>query len=272
MSKIPKLSDEIAYAAINLIDANRPPSHDQLSRLFTQTKVSSADPGSELGKVKRMRTVMSHALERDRAGSARLVFGLINLIRGEGGFRHDSVNFIGTETLRNLQDAYRASSFELASNGELRPLLLDNVPRSESHDVLKTYVRRIRQGSKDAPLVTGSGKDLLEASAQTVINDKGASYSGHDFPGILFHAFEAVDLPTPDIAATEAFRRALSKDPGERVQQVLYLLGCEVNKLRNAQGTGHGRAFVVTVSDQEAATAAQAMALISELLLAEAER
>jgi hypothetical protein len=55
------------------------------------------------------------------------------------------------------------------------------------------------------------------------------------------------------------------------VQEVLYLLGCEVNKLRNAQGTGHGRAFAATVSDREAATAAQAMALISEFLLAESE-
>jgi hypothetical protein len=216
-----------------------------------------------------MRSVIDYALANDRPAGARLVSRLIAAIRAAGGFRGDSEIYIGEDAFRNLRDAYRAKGFELTPDGELGPTLLDNVPEAEKNAVLGTYVRRIREGAKDAPLVTGSGKDLLEATAQTILNSKGVSYSGHDFPGILFHAFDALNLSTPEIPAMEAFRQKLSSDPGERVQQVLYLLGCEINKLRNAQGVGHGRAFPATVSDQEAKTAAQAMALISELLLAE---
>jgi hypothetical protein len=271
MPKIPALTDQIAYAAVNLADADHPPSHDQLSRLFAEAALTAGDPGAGTGKKKRMRAVIDHALRHDRTAGAKLVNRTIAVVRGEGGFRDDSAAFIGTDTLSNLQDAYRASGWELADDGEVGPLVLDNVPLSERDAVLRGYVRRIRRGARDAPLVTGSGKDLLEASAQTVLESKGRSYQGHDFPGILYHAFDAVDLPRPDLGATEAFRRTLSSDAGKRVQQVLYLLGCEVNKLRNTQGTGHGRAFAATVSDQEASTAAQAMAMISELLLAEAE-
>jgi Abortive infection C-terminus len=266
---IPNLTPEIGYAAIKLIDANHPPSHDELTRLFGQAKLSAGDPGSAQGKVKRMRSVIDYALAENRPAGARLVSRLIAATRATGGFRSDSENYIGEDTFCNLRDAFRAKGFELSSDGELRPTLLDNVPEAEKHEVLGTYVRRIREGSSDAPLVTGSGKDLLEATAQTILHSKGTPYSGHDFPGILFHAFDALNLPTPEIPAMEAFRQKLSNDPGERVRQVLYLLGCEINKLRNAQGIGHGRAFLATVSDQEAKTAAQAMALISELLLAE---
>lgn len=267
--KIPTLTPEIGYAATALVDANRPPSHDELTRLFRETKLSKADPGQETGKVKRMRAVIDYALANDRPAGGRLVNRLIKAVRAIGGFRSDSDTYVGGDVYRNLRDAFRAKGFELDADGELRPRLLDNVPESERHDVLKVYVRRIRDGATDAALVTGTGKDLLEATARSVLNSTGKSYSGHDFPGTLFHAFEAASLPTPDIAAMEAFRQKLSSNAGERVKQVLYLLGCEINKLRNEQGTGHGRAFAATVSDQEAKTAAQAMALISELLLAE---
>jgi hypothetical protein len=271
VTTIPKFTDTIGYAAIRLIDADRPPSHDELARLFAGVGLSAGDPGPSEGKVKRMRAVIAHAQRHDRNAGARLVYRLIGVIRGAGGFRSDSPSFVGKDVFRNLQDAYRSSGYELADDGELRPLLLDNVPQAERHAVLGAYVRRIRAGASDAPLVSGSGKDLLEASAQTVMDMKRATYAGSDFPGVLYHAFEAVDLPTPEIAAMEQFRRTLSSDPGERVQQVLYLLGCEINKLRNAQGAGHGHAYPATITDLEARTATQAMALVSELLLARAD-
>jgi len=47
----------------------------------------------------------------------------------------------------------------------------------------------------------------------------------------------------------------------------LYELGCAVNNLRNKQGTGHGRPFLPTVSDNEAKAAIESMGMISEFLL-----
>jgi hypothetical protein len=267
--KIPALTPEIGFAATALVDQSRPPSHDELTRLFKETGLANGDPGEDVGKLKRMRAVVDFALANNRVQGGRLVSRLIKAVRAAGGFRPGSPTYVGEEVYRNLRDAFRARGFELDEDGELRPRLLDNVPESERHEVLGIYVRRIREGATDGPLVTGSGKDLLEATARIVLDSTGKSYGGHDFPGTLFHAFDAVALPTPDIAAMEGFRQSLSGNAGERVQQVLYLLGCEINKLRNEQGVGHGRAFAATVSDEEARAAAQGMALISELLLSE---
>ncbi len=51
------------------------------------------------------------------------------------------------------------------------------------------------------------------------------------------------------------------------MQQSLWLLGCAVNRLRNEEGTGHGRPFLPTITDREARLAIQAMGVASQLLL-----
>jgi len=114
---------------------------------------------------------------------------------------------------------------------------------------------------------------LLEATAKRVLESTGNSYAGRDFPGILFHAFTSVDLPVPSGRIINVAHTSSTRNPRAAVVQALYLLGVQVNRLRNAEGTGHGRPFSPSVTDKEASVAAQAMALISELLLtAEAER
>jgi len=267
-AKIPNLTWPIAQAASQLIHQDSPISHDEFGRLVEGVGLRDADPGTARGKAKRMRAVMGHAMNEDRKAGARLVYRLIASIRGRGGFREGDPAYIGETTYLNLRDAFRASNIELDRDGELRPRLLDDVSALESDEVLKTYVERIQKGTTDAPLVTGSGKDLLEATARRVLDAQGTSYAGHDFPGTLFHAFAAANLQTPPSAAIETLHKTLSSDPRERFKQLLYLLGCGVNQLRNAEGTGHGRAFSPSVTELEAKLAAKAMALISELLLA----
>jgi Abortive infection C-terminus len=53
----------------------------------------------------------------------------------------------------------------------------------------------------------------------------------------------------------------------ERFDLALYDLACAVNKLRNRQGTGHGRPFVATVTDEVARSAVQSMGIIAGRLL-----
>jgi hypothetical protein len=267
--KVPKLTPAIGYAATALVDQSRPPAHDQLTRLFRRTGLAAGDPGSGEGKVKRTRAVVDYALAKDRSAGARMVLGLIELVRAGGGFRRQSNTYIGDPVYINLRDAFRERNFELDPDGQLRPRLLESVPSAEQDEVLATYVRRIREGATDAPLVTGSGKDLLEATANRVLERNGESYAGKDFPGTLFHAFRSAGLPPPSGKLVKTAQAEFDSDPRAAMKQALYLLGCEVNRLRNQEGTGHGRAFLPSVTDREARLAAQAMALISELLLAE---
>lgn len=71
--RIPNLTRDVAFAAVQLVDQNRPPSHDKLSRLIAGVGLAAVDSGTGVGKVKRMRAVMDQAMTREREAGARLV-------------------------------------------------------------------------------------------------------------------------------------------------------------------------------------------------------
>src|SRR5262245_34981365 len=122
-----------------------------------------------------------------------------------------------------------AEGFSLEGDGTLRPLVLDNLEGADLDRALLAYVRRAQQGAADAALFTGTGKNLLEATARRVIHNHGSSYRGVDFPGALFHAFYAEGLAVPFKRAIDAFNAELAPDPKARLLECLYLLGCAVN-------------------------------------------
>ena len=51
------------------------------------------------------------------------------------------------------------------------------------------------------------------------------------------------------------------------VDRALYELGCSINRLRNKEGTGHGRPWVSSVTDDEARIAVEGMGLIADRLM-----
>jgi hypothetical protein len=142
--------------------------------------------------------------------------------------------------------------------------VLDNLSGKELTTALNAYVRRAKQGAADAALLTGIGKDLLEATAAHIIIEKfGSPPSITNFPTLLAQAFLALGLAVPD-----PNKPARAKEPDQRaMERAMYELACAVNRLRNQQGTGHGRPFAATVSDTEARAAVEAIGVISEFLL-----
>ena len=127
---------------------------------------------------------------------------------------------------------------------------------------LEAYVRRAQRGSEDGALPVGTGRDLLEATASHVITEKYGHYSQQaNFPTLLGQAFIAVGLATLQTPAQS------SEAPQRHVERSLYEAGCAVNALRNKTGTGHGRPFVPSVSDDEARAAVQLIGIVSGLLL-----
>ncbi len=154
--------------------------------------------------------------------------------------------------------------YDLDAEGHLHQATLENLDGIELTEALTTYVRRARRGAADGALLVGTGKDLLEAVARHVLVEMTGSYpQAGNFPMTLHLAFDRIDLTTPSPSVLDG----LSQDPQEAIEQALWLLGVCVNRLRNAQGTGHGRPFPATVTEEEASVAIQAMGLVSELLL-----
>lgn len=259
------LSDSIIVAVSRLFAPERDPAHSSIGEQVRRAGLSAVDPGQSekpIGKEKRIRQILSWALEHEPQRGSALVGHLVALIRGSGGFRPTSQNYVGQEGIENARAAFMAEGYELALNGDLRPMLLDDLSGAQLTDALRAYVRRAQVGASDAALVTGTGKDLLEATAAHVLVERFGSYpSTANFPTLLGQAFVEVGLATT----------ATPERPGEaaqlKVERALYQLGCAVNTLRNKEGTGHGRPFLTTVTDQQARVAVQAIGLISGFLL-----
>src|SRR5262249_12979712 len=154
--------------------------------------------GQTVGKEKRVRATLSWALENNPEAGASLVANLISMIRASGGFRESSSNYVGAEAVRNAVDAFKAEGYVLTHDGELMSQLLDGLRGVELTEALEAYVRRAKRGGGDAALVTGTGKDLLEATAAHILLERWGGYSsGSNFPTLLGQAFVALGLATP---------------------------------------------------------------------------
>ena len=144
----------------------------------------------------------------------------------------------------------------------MRPILLDGLSGADLTEALDVYVRRAKHGSLDAALVTGTGKDLLEATAAHILMERWDGYSiRSNFPALLGQAFVAVDLATPQDKIKPG------EPPQRRLERALYEVGCAVNHLRNKEGPGHGRPWLPSISDTEAKVAIEIMGVIAERLL-----
>ena len=272
MSKNRPISDTIILAVSRLVDdagATREPSHSEIEFQIKRAGLEAGDPaksGPPVGKVKRVRATLSWALEHDSVAGGVLIQHLVALLRACGGFRETSSNYVGYDAIANAVAAFRSEGYELSLDGELRSLLLDQLSGRALTDALYSYVRRAKRGADDAALVTGTGKDLLEATAAHVIVECfGSAPQVTNFPTLLGQAFVALGFTTPQAARP-------SDSPQRRVQCAMYELACSVNAMRNKVGTGHGRAWLSAVSEAEARAAIEFMGTIAEAMLSELER
>jgi hypothetical protein len=266
------LNDEIAIAAAGLVNdaqayRSREPSHSDLEFQFTNVGLTGADPkaqGQTVGKAKRIRAVLTFALENSPDEGEVLVASLISLIRAKGGFRKESPNFCGSDAVVDAINAFRnEGGYVLTTDGVVQPTSLDTLSGTELSAALESYVRRARRGSEDAALMVGTAKDLLEATAAHVIRERYGAYPQQaNLPTLLGQAFVALDLMTPMQPPS-----ALDS-PQHRLQRALYEAGCAVNALRNKEGTGHGRPWLPTVTDVEARAAVQLIGIVASFLLA----
>lgn len=267
------LSDEIIIAISRLVDdaqqTRRDPSHSDLDFQINRFKLANGDPksnGQTVGKAKRIRSVLSWAMEHNNESGEKLVYALISNIKGLGGFRETSSNFVGREVIVNAQTAFKSEGYELSNDGELRAVVLDNLSEPDLEDALLAYIRRAKKGSEDAALLAGTGKDLLEAVAGFVLTKLWGDYpQTANFPTLLGQAFVALNLVTSQKhIQTDAQPAQKAK---QRLEVSLYELGCSVNMLRNKVGTGHGRPFLPSISDSEAKAVIESMGVVSEFLI-----
>jgi hypothetical protein len=224
------LNDAIIVAVARLVDDaqsdRRDPSHSEIEFRIKQAGLTSGDPAAQgltVGKAKRVRAVLTWGIENAPNDAETLVAALIAHIKGCGGFRKGSPNFVGVEAIEDAAQAFRAAGYVLSSDGDLGPAVIDTLTGSGLTDALEAYIRRARRGSEDAALLVGTGKDLLEATAAHVISERYGSYSSQsNFPTLLGLAFTMLGLATPHTPAQP------SDPPQKRLERALYEAGCAV--------------------------------------------
>lgn len=269
MNQKPPITDAITFALANMVDDaqtdRRDPSHSDIDFCVNQCQLREGDPksqGQTVGKAKRVRAVLTWAIENSSENGRRLVGQMVTTIRSCGGFRSGSPNYVGEDAITSLREAIASEGFVLTSDGEIQPIALDSLSGTELTDALAAYVRRAQRGAEDAALVVGTGKDLLEAIAAHVLHEVYNNQNPpHNFPALLGQAFVALDLKTP------ADNHVNGEPPQHRLHRALYDAACAVNTLRNKQGTGHGHPWLPTVTAEEARHTTQVMGVVGDLLL-----
>jgi len=272
MSQLPPLSEAISFAVAQLFaddpvnrrdpDAKpRDPSHHVLNECFQRFDMVQADV--KAGKEKRVRAVLSWTLDNDLDKGRRLVATLVSTVKGCGGFRSESPNYVGAEVEKNARSVFMSEGWMLTSDGDLAPAVVsDDLAGADVTEALAAYVRRAAKGTEDDALVIGTSKDLVEATAAHVLVEQWGSYDPkNSFETLLGQAFVAVGLAVPgDLEqANEPARKKLERG--------LFSAAIGVNRLRNKAGTGHGRPFVPEVGLLEARLAVKTMGCVAELLL-----
>ena len=243
------------------------PSPDEISRIAARTGLSDAEPdvedGVQRGKVKRVRMILAHAIDRRPDEGARFVELFVKQVQASGGFRLGTPDCPGPDTVEQLRAAFRRVGFDLDPEGNLRPTVLENLVGIEMTEALSAYVRRAQLGSGDAELLIGTAKNLEEATARHVLKEITGEYltagPRANFPTALYYAFDVLGL-----AGVQA---ELDKDPYRALQQALFLLACAVNRLRNDRGDGHGRPEPSVATALEGRLSTQSAGLVCELLL-----
>jgi hypothetical protein len=160
--------------------------------------------------------------------------------------------------------AFEAEPVELTTDGLLRPRNLEGLSGRALSDALRSYVTRAARGREDSVLLSGTSKDIIEATAAHVLTERFGSYSEQaDFATLLGQAFVAVGLepqrPKQEQPGLAGARTALSVS--------IYELGLAVNRLRNKAGSGHGRPFLPELSEGEIRAATEAAGLVAGRLL-----
>ena len=268
MDRVP-VNDTIILSLSRLVDDalkdRRDPSHSDIEFQLNRAGLLHVDPnreGTPVGKAKRLRAVLNWAIENDIAKAEKLASGVISSVKGCGGFRSTSPNFVGVDAIADLTAALYPEGVVLAEDGTLSPVALDSLSGRNLTQALRSYVNRAKKGIEDAALVVGTSKDLMEAVAAHVIQELWGSYPATaNFPNLLGQAFVALDMTTPEQAPIQGEHQRC------RLERSLYETACSINNLRNKQGTGHGRPWVPDMRASEAKAAVEFIGVIAELML-----
>lgn len=245
------------------------PSHSILTNTIQDAGYGDADPFDPItktpSKVQRLTSVF-RAAQRRPAGARRLVDALLSALRVEDHFTASHPNY-SSELTAKLKRALVAQGWDLSEDGYLSRLSDINLDTG-GREALDEQLNRIQRNVEDPAALLGAAKDLLESISKFALEETHMLPDRKmDYPECLHLAMEQLGFVPRTVDATMAGGRAV-----RAVYQSAQTIALQVNELRNAQGTGHGRTLPTGVTAETARFVIREAALVAELLLSSLDR
>ncbi|AEF43138.1 abortive infection family protein [Hoyosella subflava] len=263
----PPISDDIAATVARFYSGGTGPTHTKLSAAFRRSGYIDSDPyDSETrtpSKEVRVSTVLGAATRRP-AKARELVDALLRDLRADGFFDD---GLIPRDVLTRAQSAFQKQGWKLSDEGELQnaaPVDLDTGGRP----ALDEQLHRLQQADGDPALALGSAKDLLEAIAKFVLHELNWPINEKtDFPQLWYFARERLNILPQQVAGNTPGANNI-----KAILQSAWKIAEQVNELRNAQGTGHGRTLPTGVPPELARLVVREACSVAEFTLATLDR
>lgn len=266
------VSEEIAAVLSRLYDRRYDsPSHQELDEVFAAAGCTDHDPkrllpNDNVGKGRRVRSVVSAVAQGGSGDATRLVEGLLARLRAFGAFAANSEHYAGDDLVQDAIRAFRGNGWNLDRSGRLAPMVIGDLPFSQQRPALNLLIERAQHAADDASLLLGTAKELLESTSRYVLELTGMqARDSADFEELLYLARERLTLLP---------QQAPPGSTGESLREVydgLWKVARHINALRNAEGTGHGRSRLPTADERAARSMVRASAVLASLMLETAE-
>lgn len=260
------LTSDISAALAMFFHKGLGPSHTVVSRVLTRTGYGDGytyDPDVQgPNKEQRVLQALTRA-QREPVRSRDLVAELLSALRVDGLIGAD----VSSENVDRLKRALASAGWYLTEDGHLQPF--GNVDLDTGgRPALEEQVDRLRRSTTDPALLIGTAKDLLESVSKFVLEELGMPVGNKMSYDQLWHlARERLGvLPQqvdPNVPGVDAIRA---------IHQSTWNIADQVNKLRNLQGTGHGRTLPSGVSEDLAMLVVREAATVADYMLARLDR
>lgn len=260
------ITDDVIAAIGKFFHGGAGPTHTEITRVLTGTGYGDGyayNPDVQ-GPNKEQRVLQGLTQARRQPARARdLVDGLLSLLRVAGLIGVDAAG----DDVDRMKRALGSAGWYLTDDGHLQPFGQVDV-ETGGRAALDEQVERLRRSMSDPALLIGTAKELLESVSKFVLEEMGYPVNDKmDYNHVWHLARERLGvLPQqvdPNLPGAEAIRA---------IHQSTWNIADQVNKLRNLQGTGHGRTLPSGVSEDLAMLVVREAATVADYMLARLAR
>ncbi|MCE1179876.1 MAG: abortive infection family protein [Micrococcales bacterium] len=242
------------------------PSHTAISRALTGTGYGddyTYNP-NVVGPNKEQRVLQGLTLAKRQPARARdLVDAILSTLRTAGLIGSGATS----PDVDRLTRALASAGWYLDGDGHVHPfgqIDLDTGGRA----ALDEQVDRLRRSTADPALLIGTAKDLLESVSKFVLEELGMPvHDKMDYNQLWHLARERLGVLPQQVDTNLSGADAI-----RAIHQSTWNIADQVNKLRNLQGTGHGRTLPSGVSEDLALLVVREAATVADYMLARLSR